>query len=212
MVLEKIKRFAKRFRAPTDGEKITSLKQRAEALSAQRDKIYADTPDLEQREAKLLEEGKTNKSRLVRKRLASQLLLVRKDLQRQHTTAAMINGQIEILGTDIHNLTLLQQGAMAKLSNSQEITKNAVRAEEILESLSSDAALVSTLEPGMDGLVSQEELDILKEFEEPELDSEELEEDGPTNQEDDCIGYPEASSSPENREQPEADYMRGCDP
>ncbi len=208
MAFERVKRLTRRFSAPTDEEKIANLQQRVDVLSAQRDRIYGDTTALEQRESKLLEEGKANKSKIVRKRLASQLLQVRRDLQRQHTTAAMINGQVDILGTDIHHLTLLQQGTMANLNDSRKITENAVKAEEILESLSSDAALVSALEPGME-LASQEELDILKEFDEPE---DEPEGEGPTSREvwldkpdeetedriRDDIGYPEA--------------MRGCDP
>lgn len=201
MPFERMKQLTKRFRAPTDEEKIASLQQRVDTLSAQRDRIYGDTTLLEQRESKLLEEGKASKSKIVQKRLASQLLQVRRDLQRQHTTAAMINGQVDILGTDIHNLTLLQQGAMADLSDSQKITENAVRAEEILESLSSNAALVSTLEAGMDNLASQEELDILKEFDEmdtvtdmPETPTGIVEEEGPTSREDGCIGYPETKS------------------
>ena len=88
MAFERVKQLAKRLRAPTDEEKIASLKQRVETLSDQRDRIYEGTTALEQREAKLLGEGKASKNRIVQKRLASQLLQVRKDLQRQHTTAA----------------------------------------------------------------------------------------------------------------------------
>lgn len=165
MAFERIKRLAGRFSSPTDTEKIASLQERVATLSTQRDKIYKDISSLEQRESELVEQGKANKS-IVRRRLASQVAQIRRELQRQYTTAAMINGQVDILGTDIHNLTLLQQGAMANLNDSQEITKNAVRAEEILESLSSDVALVSVLESGVE--MSQEELDILAEFEEPE--------------------------------------------
>lgn len=204
MAFERVKRLAKRFRAPTDEEKIASLQKRVDALSAQRDRIYGDTSTLEHREADLLKQGKASKSKIVQRRLASQLLQVRKDLQRQHLTAATINGQIDILGADIHNRTLLKQGVMANLNDSDTLTENAIKAEEILETLSSDAALVSALEPGINDFVSQEELDILKEFEETEPEEPEPEDDGPTSREDGCIGYPEASSSPGiRRDQPE---------
>jgi hypothetical protein len=49
------------------------------------------------------------------------------------------------------------------------LTQNAVKAEEMLESLKVDAELVSSLETGLsDAITSEEELAILKEFDEPE--------------------------------------------
>lgn len=195
MAFERIRQLRQRFSPPTREQKIASLQETVDELSSQRDKIYEDTSAIEQQEAKLLEQGKTNKSKIVRKRLASQLIQLRRDLQRRHTTAAMINGQVDILSTDIHNRTLLQQEAMANLGYSDKLTENAVKAEEILETLSSDVALASTLEP-CEELASQEELDILKEFDEPEDEPEkEPEDDGqPTSREDGCISYPEARS------------------
>ncbi len=195
MALEQLKRFAKRFSFPTATEKIATLQERVAVLSTQRDKIYEDTASLETRESDLVEQGKASNSRIIRRRLASQVAQIRRDLRRQHTTAGVINGQVNILSTDIHNLTLLQQGAMAGLNDSQTIMENAVRAEEILETLSDGVALASTLEHGAEDL-SQEELDILAEFEETE-EPEEPEawpsRDGPINQDDGCMGT-EASS------------------
>ncbi len=49
------------------------------------------------------------------RRLAAQLAQLRKDIGRQNSTAAMLNKQIDIISTDIHNLTLIQQGEMASL-------------------------------------------------------------------------------------------------
>jgi hypothetical protein len=78
----------------------------------------------------------------------------------------MLNQQINIISTDIHNLTLIQQGDMAQLPNTEELTENAVKAEEMLETLRADAELVGGLETGMEAaLVSADELAILKEFE-----------------------------------------------
>ncbi|MHC4093287.1 MAG: hypothetical protein ACYSVY_23960, partial [Planctomycetota bacterium] len=62
---------------------------------------------------------------------------------------------------------LIQQGEMAQLPDTTGLTENAVRAEEMLETLKADADLVGQLETGMEeALSSDEEQAILREFEE----------------------------------------------
>lgn len=149
-----------------DGEKINVLAERRAALAQRRDRIYEDIGKLEKKEAELLEQGKAAKSSVPRRRLAAQLAQMRKDIARQNTTAAMLNQQINIISTDIHNLTLIQQGRMASLPDSAELTEHAVAAEEMLETLKADAELVGGLENDMEEtLASEEELAILREFE-----------------------------------------------
>lgn len=149
-----------------EAEKINLLADRRAALTQRRDRIYDDIVKLEAREAELFEQGKTATSMVPRRRIAAQLAQLRKDIARQNTTAAMLNQQINIISTDIHHLTLIQQGQMASLPETQELTEHAVAAEEMLESLNADAEMVSTLETGMDmKMASADEQAILKEFE-----------------------------------------------
>jgi len=149
-----------------EAAKINVLAERRAALSQRRDRIYDDIVKLENKEAELLAQGKAAKSAVPRRRLAAQLAQLRKDIARQNTTAAMLNQQINIISTDIHNLTLIQQGQVAKLPETEELTEHAVAAEEMLESLRADAELVGGLETGMDAmLASADEQAILKEFE-----------------------------------------------
>jgi hypothetical protein len=149
-----------------EAEKINLLAERRAALARRRDRIYEDISKLEKKEADLLAQGKAAKSEVPKRRLAAQLAQLRKDIARQNTTAAMLNQQINILSTDIHNLTLIQQGRMAELPDTAELTENAVRAEELLETLKADSELVGTLASGMETLsTSEEELAILREFE-----------------------------------------------
>jgi hypothetical protein len=116
-----------------------------------------------------LAQGRQTTSRVTRKRLANQLAQLRKDMARQDTLVNMLNAQIDIISTDIHNLTLIQHGQMAELPDAEELTQNAVRAEEMLESLKADADLAASLQTGMEQAVSSdEELAILKEFEGPQ--------------------------------------------
>ncbi len=149
-----------------EAAKINVLAERRAALSQRRDRIYDDIIKLEKKESELLEQGKAATSAVPRRRLAAQLAQLRKDIARQNTTAAMLNQQINIISTDIHNLTLIQQGQVAKLPDTEELTEHAVAAEEMLETLRADADLVSGLETGMDAMMaSTEEQEILKEFE-----------------------------------------------
>ncbi len=149
-----------------EAEKINLLAERRAALTQRRDRIYDDIVKLEGKEAELFEQGKAATSMVPRRRLAAQLAQLRKDIVRQNTTAAMLNQQINIISTDIHNLTLIQQGQIARLPDTQELTEHAVAAEEMLESLNADAEMVGTLETGMDiKLANADEQAILKEFE-----------------------------------------------
>ena len=149
-----------------EAEKINLLAERRAALAQRRDRIYDDIGKLEKKDADLLTQGKTATSQVPRRRLAAQLAQLRKDISRQNATAAMLNKQIDIISTDIHNLTLIQQGQIAELPDTETLTENAVKAEEMLETLKADSELVGMLETGMEeSLTSDDELAILREFE-----------------------------------------------
>lgn len=155
-------------RASDEAAKINLLAERRAALAQRRDRIYDDIVKLEKREDELLEQGRATTSQVPKRRIAAQVAQLRKDITRQNTTAAMLNQQINIISTDIHNLTLIQQGQFAQLPSTTELTEHAVAAEELLETLKADADLVGGLEMGQDAsVVSAEELEIMKELEMP---------------------------------------------
>ena len=155
-----------------EAQKINELSQRRAALSQRRNRMYDDIGQLEKREANLMEQGKANKSQVARRRIAAQVAQLRKDIIRHNATTNMLNKQINILSTYIHNLTLIKQGDVASLPSTEELTENAVKAEEMLETLQADADLVGSLDTGIsEMLTSDEEVAILKEFEEPEAPS-----------------------------------------
>ncbi|MGB0714882.1 MAG: hypothetical protein ACPGXK_03335 [Phycisphaerae bacterium] len=148
-----------------ENDKINVLAERRATLAQRRDRIYEDISKLETREAELLAQGRAATSSVPKRRLAAQLAQLRKDIARQNTTAAMLNKQIDIISTDIHNLTLIKQGQAAQLPDTEELTEHAVQAEEMLETLNADADLVSGLETGIEAsMASDEELAILAEF------------------------------------------------
>ncbi len=149
-----------------ESAKINLLAERRAALAQRRDRMYEDIGKLEKKEAELFEQGKAAASQVPRRRIAAQLAQLRKDIARHNATAAMLNQQINIISTDIHNLTLLQQGKMAQLPDTEELTEHAVQAEEMLETLRADAELVGGLGTGIEEqLTSADEQAILKEFE-----------------------------------------------
>lgn len=148
-----------------EARKINHLSERRVSLSRRRDRIYEDITKLEQKEADLLEQGRLNKSETVRRRVASQISQMRKEMARLNSTASMLGQQINIVSTHIHNLTLIQQGQMTEMPKTEELTADAVRAEEMLESLKADADLVGSLDMGAaDTLTSEDERAILAEF------------------------------------------------
>ncbi len=166
-VIERIKQL---FSTEGDeAEKINLLAERRATLAQRRDRIYEDIGKLEKKEAELLAQGKAATSSVPKRRLAAQLAQMRKDISRQNTTAAMLNKQMDIISTDIHNLTLIRQGEAAQLPDTEQLTEHAVKAEEMLETLKADSDLVSSLETGLEEtLASDDELAILAEFDAPE--------------------------------------------
>lgn len=155
-------------RSGDEQAKIDALTERRALLVARRDRLYDDIGRLEQREATLLAEGRENRSPVVRRRLAAQLAQVRREIARANTTASMLNQQINIISTHIHNLTLVQQGERAQLPSAEELAAEAAKAEELLERLQADAELVSALESqAVEATTSAEEMAILREFDAP---------------------------------------------
>lgn len=149
-----------------EARQIDQLTESRIKLAHRRDRIYEDISRLEKREQSLFDEGKQAQSSVVKRRVASQVAQLRKDISRLHTTASMLNQQINVLSTDIHNLTLLKQGQMARLPSAEELTDHAVAAEEMLETLGADARMVEGLEAGIaEQAMSDDEAAILKELE-----------------------------------------------
>lgn len=154
-------------------KKINALAERRAKLVQRRDRIYSDLGQLEKREVELLKQGRENPSPSAKRRMASQINQLRDDMKRLNATAKMLGQQVEVISTHIHNLTLIQQGQTAKLPATEEITEDAVRAEEMLEQLGTDVELTSSLGAGVsDELVSDEELAILRELEGAPAESE----------------------------------------
>ena len=139
-------------------KKIAFLSERRAALSQQRDRAYEDMTLLEQQETGLRDQFKAASGAITKRRITSQLLQLRKDLERRQQLLSILNQQINVVSTHLHNLELVQQGRVASLPNAEEMTADAVKAEEVLAELEADAELAGSVGPvGTAGLSPEEQ-------------------------------------------------------
>jgi len=116
-------------------KKIAFLSERRTLLSQQRDRAYEEMSSLEQQEATLKEQFKNASGAISKRRITSQMLTLRKDLERRQQLLSMLNQQVNVVSTHLHNLELVQQGQVASLPNTDEMTADAVKAVEVLAEL-----------------------------------------------------------------------------
>ncbi len=126
-------------------KKIAFLSERKAALSLQRDRAYEDMTALEGQENQLKEQFKEANGTITKRRVTGQMLQLRKDLERRQQLLSVLNQQINVVSTSLHNLEVVQQGQAAKLPDTDEITEDAVKAEEMLAQLEADAELAGSV-------------------------------------------------------------------
>jgi hypothetical protein len=101
---------------------------------------------------------KDSNSGLTRRRITSQLVQLRKDIERRQQMLSVLNQQINIVGTHLHNLELSQQGEAAKLPDSEELAADAAKAEEVLAQLQADSELAESVGGvAMSGMSTEEQ-------------------------------------------------------
>ena len=126
-------------------KKISFLSERRAALMQQRDRSYEDIGAFEQQEVKLREEFRAATSDLTKRRVTGQMLQLRKDVERRQQLQQVLNQQINIVSTHLHNLELVQQGRGAKLPDHEEVAADAAKAEEMLAGLQADSELANSV-------------------------------------------------------------------
>ena len=126
-------------------KKIAFLSERRAALMQQRDRSYDDIATLEQQDAKLREEFKSAAGDLTKRRVTGQLLQLHKDIERRQQLQQVLNQQINIVSTHLHNLELVQQGKSAKIPDHEEVAADAAKAEEMLAGLQADSELANSV-------------------------------------------------------------------
>ena len=90
-------------------------------------------------------------ARIDRRRVTTQLVQLRKDIERRQQMLAVLNQQVNVVSTHLHNLELTQQGEVADLPDSEEIATDAAAAEEMLAKLQADNELADSVGAGVGG-------------------------------------------------------------
>jgi len=126
-------------------KKIAFLSERRAALGQQRDRSYEEISNLESQDSTLRQQFKESTTELAKRRITSQLLQLRKDMERRQQLLAVLNQQINVVSTHLHNLELVQQGQTAKLPDSEEMAEDAAKAEEVLADLEASGELAASV-------------------------------------------------------------------
>ena len=146
-------------------KKIAFLSERRTALSQQRERAYEEMGGLEQQEAAMKRQFSEATGSITKRRVTSQLLQLRKDLDRRQQLLGVLNQQIDVVSTHLHNLELVQQGQSAKLPDADEMTADAVKAEEMLAELEAESELAGSVGQGSVSGMSAEEQALYEELE-----------------------------------------------
>ena len=126
-------------------KKIAFLSERRAALAQQRDHAQEEVEQIERRESDIKRQFKETDSLSTRKRLTTQLVQLRKDIDRRQQMLGVLSQQVNVVSTHLHNLELVQQGRSAQLPDSEEIAGDAAQAEEMLANLQADAELADSV-------------------------------------------------------------------
>ena len=120
---------------------------------------------LEQQEAALKKQFGEAPGSITKRRVTTQMLQLRKDLERRQQLLQVLNQQINVVSTHLHNLELVQQGQSAALPDTDEITADAVKAEEMLAELEANAELAGSVGAVSSSGMTAEEQELFKELE-----------------------------------------------
>lgn len=146
-------------------KKIAFLSERRTSLMQQRDRAYEEITSLEQKDTDLRNQFRQSESAVTRRRVTSHLVQLRNDLERRQQMISVLNQQINVVGTHLHNLELTRQGQVAKLPDGEEIATDAAAAEEMLAELQATSELAESVSATTVSSMSDEEMKLYEELE-----------------------------------------------
>ncbi|HEV8379448.1 MAG TPA: hypothetical protein VGP99_11410 [Tepidisphaeraceae bacterium] len=146
-------------------KKISLLSERRAALGIQRDRAFEEMGVLETRENEMRQQFKDTSNTTTKRRITSQLVQLRKDLERRQQLLGMLNQQINVVSTHLHNLELVQQGQVAALPSSEDLAADAAAAEEVLAELQANNEVAGSIGSIAGTGLSEEEQALYEELE-----------------------------------------------
>lgn len=157
---------------PTAAEQVRELTAQRARIERERYAIDQKTDGLEAQERDLLRQGAAARSDAERKQLAGKLVRVRRELGRVRSQSQVLTNQIDIIGTQIHHVTLKEQGRRVALPSAEELTREAASAEQVMAELSANADLARGIEVSAESpQLAEEEAAILEEFKQAAAES-----------------------------------------
>ena len=146
-------------------KKIALLSEQRTAFSQQLDRSYEEIGVLEKKDADLRDEFKNASGAVTKRRITSQLVQLRKDIERRQQLIGVLNSRINVVSTHLHNLELVRQDDHAKMPDSEEIANDAAAAEEMLAQLQADNEVAESVGGIATTGMSEEEQALFEELE-----------------------------------------------
>ncbi|MBN2447901.1 MAG: hypothetical protein JXO22_14305 [Phycisphaerae bacterium] len=144
-------------RKPSAAEQVRELTAQRVRLEQQRHEIDQQVDTLETQERDLLKQGAAAPSAAEKRQVAGKLMRMRRELKRQRTRAQMFSQQIDVLGTQIHHVTLTAQSKQVQLPSAEELAQQAAQAEQVMTDLAASADLAHNVEVEAGSPLMQEE-------------------------------------------------------
>ena len=162
--------------ASSNEKKIAFLAERRTQIAQQLDRVNEEVVGLEQHESSLRDQFKANESAIVRKRLTTQLVQLRKEIDRKAQLSTMLSQQANVVAAHLHTIELIEQGQGIKLPSGDELAEDAAKAEEVLAEVQADAELASelvgtTIRNGMNSEEAAMYDELMKDLAPPSVDS-----------------------------------------
>ncbi len=151
---------------PTVAEQVRELTSLRVRLEQQRHELDQRLDRLEAQERDALAAGARAPTDAEKRQIAGRLIRLRRELKRVRAQAQLLTNQIDVIGTQIHHLTLAEQGRQVQLPSAEQLTQQAAEAEQIMAQASTNAELAHQIEvTGETPLLAEEEEAIFAEFE-----------------------------------------------
>jgi hypothetical protein len=127
---------------PTVAEQVRGLTAQRTVLEQERRVLDQQTGKLETDEVGLLKQGAAAPSDAEKRQVAAKLMRLRRELNRQRALAQVKTNQIDVIGTNIHNMTLAEGVRAVALPTREVLAQQAAEAEAAVQGLAdvADAA------------------------------------------------------------------------
>ncbi len=140
-----------------NAKKLAFLSERRVQIAQQQEKMQEEMAALEKRESELKEKFQKDESPDIRKRITTQMLQLRKDIDRKMQMLQMLNQQANVVSAHLHSIEMIKQGQSVKLPDSESMSEDAEEAEKLLAQLQADSEMADELSTAGVSSMSDEE-------------------------------------------------------